>query len=251
MLKTIYDGVQMKYVYTLLSKQGFKRTVNEDSAGVYNCQGGLLSIVCDGLGGNKGGAAASKLAMETIYNYFNSSSEWDYLERMRKAFLEANDEVIRVSLADPALSKMATTAEALFIKDDTAYWAHIGDSRIYTLKNEKLKQLTKDHSLVQKMIDEGFLTLKQAEKHPNRNIITRALGDNFEVDVDLSKMKVNNGERTFFLICTDGVTSEITDQEIEDIVINNTDLNTISDRLNTMVEARGASDNFSFVIISK
>ena len=114
------------------------------------------------------------------------------------------------------LNGMATTVEVLFLNEDTAYWGHIGDSRIYNLKNNQLKQMTKDHSLVQKLVDEGYLTLREAEHHPNKNIIMRALGDNPLIEIDLSKQKLNPKDEHKFFICTDGVTAVVPDSELQD-----------------------------------
>jgi len=143
---------------------------------------------------------------------------------------------------------MATTIEVLFLKDNNAYWGHVGDSRIYFLRNGNLKQLTKDHSLVQKLVDEGYLTIKEAENHPNKNIIMRALGDNNNVEIDLSKIKLNSSDDFLFFMCTDGVTGVMNDNELEKIFSN---YNKINDTLTKQIIQRGAPDNFSFVIIAK
>jgi PPM family protein phosphatase len=240
----------MDLKHTFKSNTGLKRLENEDSLGVYEVEEGLLAIVCDGLGGNNAGEIASKLTVDTIYEKFRSLDNLDYMERIKQAIIDANSAVIKKSEEDLELKGMATTAEVLFLKDDNAYWGHVGDSRIYIVKNGKLKQLTKDHSLVQKLVDEGYLTLKEAENHPNKNIIMRALGDSENIDVDVSKQKLNSKDEMVFFMCTDGVSNLVQDHELEKI-IKSKDLEIIPDKIADIVEERGAPDNYSFVIIVK
>ncbi|MFO7446788.1 MAG: Stp1/IreP family PP2C-type Ser/Thr phosphatase [Ignavibacteriaceae bacterium] len=240
----------MKFVYSSLSKTGLLRNTNEDAVGVFEYDDGIIIIVCDGLGGNNAGEVASQMTVDIINKYFTSSDETDYLERIKNSIIEANRIVLQSSENNTDFKGMATTVEVLFLQENTAYWAHVGDSRIYHLRNKKLKQLTKDHSLVQKLVDEGFLTLKEAENHPNKNIIIRALGDNPVIEVDISKLRFNSDDETVFFICTDGVTAVINDFELEEILsLKNKDQ--ISQKISRTVEERGAPDNYSFVIISK
>jgi len=238
----------MKFEYSSLTKIGFQRYDNEDAIGVYETNEGLLTVVCDGLGGNKAGEIASQLCRDVIHSCFIESIEPNYLERIKFAIVEANKKIMNKADDNLNLKGMATTAEVLFIKDSVAYWGHVGDSRIYNFKNGKLKQLTKDHSLIQKLIDDGYLTMKEAENHPNKNIITRAIGDNLTIDVDVSKLRLNSKDDIKFLVCTDGVTTVVSDIELETI-INGYDFKTIPEKLSHLIEERGAPDNFSFVFI--
>ena len=240
----------MKYLHLSLSKIGLKRLDNEDAVGVFEIDGGILAILCDGLGGNKAGEVASQLTIDTVRNVFSDMDDADILGKIKFAIIESNKIIINNSKSDSDLKGMATTAEVLFLKDDNAYWGHIGDSRIYQLKNKNLKQLTKDHSLVQKLVDEGYLTMKEAESHPNKNIIMRALGDSETIEVDLSKQKINPGDNIKFFICTDGVTAVLNDDELQNILLEN-NLDVISSTLTSLIEERGAPDNFSYIIISE
>lgn len=240
----------MDYEYTSISRIGLQRVDNEDSLGIFEYENGTLFVVCDGLGGNKAGEIASQLAVNIVHDSFENSTEEDYLVRIKNAIIKANNSVFEQSSNNKDLNGMATTIEVLFLIEDTAYWGHVGDSRIYNMKNGKLKQLTKDHSLVQKLLDEGYLTVKQAENHPNRNIIMRALGDSEELDVDLSKQKLNIIDDHKFFICTDGVTSVISDKELQDF-LKEDELDLIVENLSAKIEERGAPDNFTFAIIKK
>jgi serine/threonine protein phosphatase PrpC len=238
----------MNFTYKKESKVGMKRTNNEDAIGIFEVDGGLLTIVCDGLGGNNAGEIASNLCVDIIYKNFRDSGEKDYLNKIKDSIETANRNIKEESSKKDSLDGMATTAEILFIKDKTVYWGHVGDSRIYNLKNGKLKQLTKDHSLVQKLIDDGYLTLNQAETHPNKNIIMRALGDTDSVEIDLSKLKLIPSDKHKFLICTDGVSNVINNDELEKLLREDKP-EVITKNITKMVEKRGAPDNFSFVLI--
>lgn len=240
----------MKYTHVSVSETGLRRYDNEDSFGVFELEDGLLTVLCDGLGGNKAGEVASSLTVETIYNSFIKSDKVDYLERIKDAILAANRMIIEESSATPAFRGMATTVEVLYLNSSTAYWGHIGDSRIYRLINNKIKQLTKDHSLVQRLVDEGFLTLKEAENHPNKNIIMKALGDASDVEADLSKLRLLLKDNVKFFICSDGVSGVVNDEELEEIITNN-EADLISQKLSKLIEDRGAPDNYTFVLITR
>ncbi|QQS34572.1 MAG: Stp1/IreP family PP2C-type Ser/Thr phosphatase [Ignavibacteriales bacterium] len=240
----------VKYKYKSVSKAGFKRAENEDFIGVFPVEKGILCVVCDGLGGNNAGEVAARLSVETIHKSFMLAEHTDFLEKIKLSILDANQVLLEKSVSENSLKGMATTVEAFYLTDSTAYWGHVGDSRIYNFKKNKLKQLTKDHSLVQRLIDEGYLSIKEAENHPNRNIITRALGEQSTIDMDLSKLKLSYEEHNLFLICTDGVSGVIRDTELE-VILNNRDIETISENIISLVEERGAPDNFSFVLVEK
>ncbi len=211
-----------------------------------------MFIVCDGLGGNKAGEVASHITVETIFDSFKNSTIKDFLERIRFSIITAHNTVNEKSETDFGLKGMATTAEVLFIKDYTAYWGHVGDSRIYLSLNGILKLLTKDHSLVQKLVDEGYLTLKEAENHPNKNIIMQALGDGNYIDIELSKIRINPQDFYRFLLCSDGVTAVIKNEELEKLLDDRVkNINELSEEMKKLIMKRGAPDNFSFILISK
>ncbi len=237
----------MNFIYTTISKVGLIRSENEDSLGVFKVDSGLLIIVCDGLGGNNAGEVASQLAVDSIYNHFRNSPGDNYIEKIKSSMIETNKVVYEKANSDFNLNGMSTTAEVLFIKDNKAYIGHIGDSRIYISTDNKLKQLTKDHSFVQKLVDDGVLSEKEAEFHPNRNIITRALGDSNTVEADVKEFDIQPGKDIFFFVCTDGVNCVADNGELQEIFELN-DMNKIAHDITELIEERGAPDNFSFVI---
>jgi protein phosphatase len=238
----------MNCTYITISKEGLIRTENEDSLGVFKIDNGLLTIVCDGLGGNNAGEVASQLAVDTVYKHFKDSLRDNYPERIKSSVMEANNTIFEKAHSNSDLQGMSTTVEILFIKDNKAYWGHIGDSRIYIFVDDKLTQITKDHSFVQRLVDEGVLSEKEAEVHPNRNIITRALGDSIAVEVDMNIVEIPSQKEVLFFVCTDGVSGVIDNNELEGIFRLN-DINYISLKISDLIEERGAPDNFSFVLI--
>lgn len=239
--------MSIQYLYE--SKIGLKRICNEDTVGVFDVVDGLLVIVCDGIGGKKAGDVASNLAVDSVFNHFNNSSEPDYLKRIKDSIYFANSVIFDKSKSDNELKGMATTIEVLFIRGDVAYWGHVGDSRIYFLSNDTLYCITKDHSLVQKLVDEGYLTKDQADRHPQRNVIMRAVGDDSFLEIDLDRIKLDINEKWKLFVCTDGVSSVLNDDELSDILFKQ-DIQKISSTLIELVEFKGAPDNFSYVIIS-
>jgi protein phosphatase len=238
----------MGYKYFSVTNIGLKRSDNQDSLGIYEIDDGILAVVCDGLGGNKAGDVAAQLSVNTVYEYFKSSSQNDYLEKIESAIIEANNNILNKASVNSDFKGMATTIEVLYFINNTAYFGHVGDSRMYCLRNGKLKQLTKDHSLVQKLIDEGLLTLNEAENHPNKNIIMRALGDNLDIEIDLNKINLKPSDHCLFFLCTDGVTTVVKDYELEKIL---TDYDNIKETLSDLIIQRGAPDNFTFVAIKR
>ena len=240
----------MGYRYLKVSSVGFEKKFNEDAVEVLEVDNGLLAILCDGVGGDYGGDMASKIAIKSTTYFFTSTDSNDYLERIKNSLEEANKFVINHSAGSETLKSMATTIEVLFLKENLAYWGHIGDSRIYHMKSGKLKQITKDHSMVQKLLDEGFITHKQAANHPNKNIIMKALGDNPYVDPDISKIKLNEYDINNFFLCSDGVSNLISDRELEEI-LNIQGFDEKKDQIVKLIKHRGAPDDYSFIYIEK
>lgn len=240
----------MGFSYIKFTSAGSEKKFNEDSIEVLETGDGLLCLLCDGVGGDYGGDLAARIALKSALYFFTSSDSADYLERIKYSIEEANSFLLNHSINNKSVKNMATTFELLYYKDCFIYWAHIGDSRIYHLKSQKLHQLTKDHSLVQKLLDEGFLSSRQAEKHPQRNVIIKALGENSTIQPDISKIKVNDNDMNKFLICSDGVTNLVSNKELEEI-LNYSDQELMKNKIIQLVKQRGASDDYSFIIVEK
>ena len=238
----------MGFNYIRFTNPGSVKKINEDAIETAEINGGLLAILCEGVGGDNGGDLAARIALKSALYFFSASEEIDYLEKIKLAIEESNSFVLNHSSTSIPLKKMATTLEIIYLKDNVVYWGHIGDSRIYQLKSKRLNQITKDHSLVQKLLDEGYITHKQAANHPQKNVIIKALGDNALIEPDISKIKLNENEENRFFICSDGVSNLISNSELEEVLIIK-DLEEIKNKLIKMIKLRGATDDYSFIVI--
>ena len=238
----------MGFNYIRFTSPGSEKKFNEDAVETTEINGGLLAVLCDGVGGDNGGDLAARIALKSALYFFSASENGDYLEKIKLAIEESNSFVLNHSSTSVPLKNMATTLEIIFLKENVVYWGHIGDSRIYHLKSKRLNQITKDHSLVQKLLDEGYITHKQAANHPQKNVIIKALGDNALIEPDISKIKLNENEENRFFICSDGVSNLISNSELEEVLIIK-DLEEIKNRLIKMIKLRGATDDYSFIVI--
>jgi len=238
----------MGFKYIRFTSPGAEKKFNEDAVETSEINNGLLAVLCDGVGGDNGGDLAARIALKSALYFFSASESADYLERIKIAVVESNSFVLNHSYTSDPLKNMATTLEIIYLKDNIAYWGHIGDSRIYHLKSKRLNQITKDHSLVQKLLDEGYITHKQAANHPQKNVIIKALGDNAVIEPDISKIKLNVNEDNRFFICSDGVTNLISNEELQEVLISK-DLEEIKNKLIKMIKLRGAIDDYSFIFI--
>lgn len=232
----------------LFSEAGKGKAENSDFIFVKDYKDGLISIVCDGLGEGNGPDSIAKICAESVVDFFTSSCDEDIINRIKSAISHSNEYIYTRSDEMPRLQKTATTIDLFYLQDHTAYWGHVGDSRIYNLKNGKLHRLTKDHSLVQQLVDEGFLTMKEADFHPNKNVISRALGEAEQIVIDTSKIHLSPFDKHRFFICTDGVFNVINDDELEEFLLES-EIENCGEKIISEVELRGAEDDFSFIIV--
>lgn len=211
------------------------------------------AVVCDGMGGAAGGNIASALAVKVISDKINAS----YRENMRDASIKnmldsalvaANIEVYDMADTKPELHGMGTTVVCAVVRDGYAFIAHAGDSRAYIFDGQKLMQVTTDHSVVQNLIDKGEITKEQAQFHPNKNLITRAIGVDKNIDIDFDEVELNDNE--FLILCTDGLTNYVTDDELIDEVSDGR-YYAFADRLVKKANNNGGGDNITVVAIAK
>ena len=213
---------------------GRVRKGNEDS---YTANEPLF-VVADGMGGHQGGEVASGLALETI-----GKGDGTLEERVR----EANAAVYRRAGGDPGLAGMGTTLTALQADGDVLRMAHVGDSRAYMLRDGRLQRLTKDHTVVERLVDEGKLTSEEAEMHPQRNILTRALGVDEAVQVDQGAIEPRPGDR--LLLCSDGLHGMIDAEGIRRILTEQADPQAAADALVEAANEAGGQDNITAIVI--
>ena len=200
--------------------KGLVRENNQDAYAVGELPGEVAwAVVCDGMGGAAGGNIASALAVKVISDKITSS----YNEKMRdssiknlldSAITAANIEVYDMAYSRPDLKGMGTTVVAVVVRDNVAHIAHAGDSRAYIVNKDGVEQITVDHSLVQNLVDRGEITKEEAEHHPNKNVITRALGVDKRIDVDFSEVDLQENET--LILCTDGLSNCVNNAEIAD-----------------------------------
>jgi len=226
------------------------RRSNEDSYGIYPDLD--LYVVADGMGGHVAGEVASRLAVEAIRSFsaatLKSDSSLSSSQRLVQAIQQANEHIIRTSHEDRRLVGMGTTVVTVLIDKDTAHVAHAGDSRVYLLRNQEIKQLTRDHSLLNEYLQRGLLTLEKSEGYPYKHIITRALGSHPSVEVDLQTIDLQPGD--CFLLCTDGLTNMLVQEDIRTILITmDNDLEKGCHRLIDLANAKGGEDNITAVLI--
>ncbi|NLJ61033.1 MAG: Stp1/IreP family PP2C-type Ser/Thr phosphatase [Firmicutes bacterium] len=221
---------------------GLVRAVNEDNY----LLGDVLFAVADGLGGHEAGEIASKMAVNMLEEY-SLSSEGNPADRLREAFREINAAIYRRSTGDQSCEGMGTTLTALLIQDGTAYIGHVGDSRAYLVRNDVMYQLTEDHSVVSELVRMGMLTKSEAKVHPQRNLLTRAMGTLPTVDIEVVDTKVEPGDR--YILCTDGLSGAIEDSRILDVVVSEKTPPAVVDELINLANQNGGYDNVTVVAV--
>lgn len=197
---------------------GRKRKANEDSMGTFETVNGLILVVCDGMGGHVGGEMASRIAVDTIHAYMNRKFVDDPWEAIGFAIEEANKAILGYAQKHTELEGMGSTCVLVLVRDAKVYIGHVGDSRIYLIRDRKIKQLTKDHSFVQTLVDEGILAPEEAEHHPRKNEITNALGIADMKPATVRPEPITPEEGDCFLLCSDGLSGMVSDKEIERII---------------------------------
>lgn len=230
----------MKFAEGHRTDVGRGRPENEDNLLVDPKHG--LYAVADGMGGHRAGEVASATAIETLKEAFLGG------QRLDEAVMAANAAVFAKGADDPALRGMGTTITAIALEgDSTALFGHVGDSRGYLMRDGTVTQVTADHSLVEQLVREGRLTPEEAQHHPQRAIITRALGVDAHVEVDTYRVELQAGDR--FLICSDGLTNMLSDDTIAQTLRRHADPQQAADTLVDMANQAGGDDNITVVIL--
>ncbi len=238
-----------------LTDDGRVRQNNEDAVGKCEPNGekeqaakGSLFIVADGMGGHRGGEIASRLAVETVISTYYASEGADTIESLRKSYTKANDVIHRKSIEDVELFGMGTTCTTMVLKPGEAFFAHVGDSRAYVLRDDKLIQLTEDHSLVGEMVRSGIISDEDAQHHPKRNVITRSLGTQEELATDFPSSPYELVSGDVFLLCSDGLTTMVTNEEAEEILKTNSPQKACK-ALIDLANKKGGKDNITVQVV--
>ncbi|MEZ4703644.1 MAG: Stp1/IreP family PP2C-type Ser/Thr phosphatase [Bdellovibrionota bacterium] len=254
----------MKIISCGITDIGRKRQRNEDSYLVNDKLG--LYIVADGMGGHAGGEFASKIAVTTVeeiirgvdrtksnvpdQTYLDSPEDeqidGEEQERLRDAIARAGNMIVRRAIEEPELKGMGTTSTVMLIRDGNAYFAHVGDSRAYCIREGQIIQITEDHSLVHEQLKSGLITEEEAKTHQLKNIITRSVGVQEEVEVDTIVWKIMQGD--FYVMCSDGLSNMVDDQEILSIVKEDNLELSARDLVDT-ANQRGGEDNITLILL--
>lgn len=218
---------------------GQVRKANEDHCDYRKTCNGDLFVVCDGMGGHVGGATASHIGVDSIIEYISQHPLEDKRVLLHNALQFANMQILGAAAQDPSLKGMGTTACIVLVENEKIWIAHVGDSRIYLYSDREkyLYRITKDHSLVQSLVDKGELDDRDAEHHPQKNIILRALGTRQDLMPDVEQMPVRAQIGDTFLICSDGLSGMIDDNEIEAILKTG---GTLEDKVQTLIDSANA-----------
>ena len=235
------------------SDTGKVREMNQDAYYISDSSSEVkLFILADGMGGYKGGEVASKLAVDSARKYIennfsnNFSEKEEILKLIGNAVEYANMVVYEKSKEIKELEGMGTTLEVCLIYNNKAYIGHVGDSRIYRIRKEVIRKLTKDHSYVQQLVEDKKITREEAKIHPKKNMLTRALGCTPYVEPDLRARNFEKGD--IFIMCSDGLTNMVEEKRIYELVKE--DLNTAVDKLINEANMAGGYDNITVIIIN-
>ena len=222
---------------------GQVRPTNEDAAAIVP-QG--CAIVADGMGGYAAGEVASNLLVETVKQVLTQTPPpWDE-EVLRGAVMEANTAILNEAAKTPACEGMGTTATLVDYSDGRiAVWAHVGDSRLYLLRDGELRQITRDHSYVADLVEAGTITPEEARRHPKKNVLTRAVGVEEDVKVDAGRFHLQNGD--ILLLATDGVTNMIDDATLTRLLLEHP--NDPAYALGAAANDAGGRDNITAVVV--
>ena len=231
---------------------GRVRQENQDDYRAGELPGGAVwALVCDGMGGAKGGREASQGACNVIEQVFQeqyaqcgAGQEGAFL---KKALISANRYVFNKAAHEESLAGMGTTAVCALVRGGEATLCHAGDSRAYLCRGGKLTQLTHDHSYVQELVDCGTITVEEAEHHPQKNIITRAVGTDKTVEADIYEFRAEAGD--VILLCSDGLVNMVEDEEILSVINLSETLSDAANKLVAEAETAGGTDNITVILI--
>ena len=237
-----------------LTDKGCVRKMNQDAYEIQQLdRNTLLCVVCDGMGGAKSGNIASSLAVDVfsqeIQRTWTANMEWDKADQILKSAVKlANFTVYDQAMQFEEFDGMGTTLVAAFIRGRKASIVNVGDSRAYRINQNGIRQITKDHSVVQMMVDRGELTAEMAKSYPGKNLITRAVGTEITVSSDIFRQELNKGD--FLLLCSDGLSNLMDDQEILFEVVHGVNKERCCKRLLDIAISRGSPDNVTCVLVS-
>ena len=233
---------------------GKRKAENEDSFDVVLPKGGkgdkkgILLILADGMGGHAGGAVASRTAVDVVMDRYVHAATGDVLQALQQAFQKANAAVLEKSTSNRSLAGMATTLTAVVIKEDLLFHAHVGDSRAYLIDGSDMVTFTEDHSYVASLVAAGAITEAEAETHPQRNLVTRAVGALPDLDIDAARYPQPLKKNQHVMLCCDGLFKVVPEKEIQSIIESAKDPNTACEELVERANRYGGPDNITVIL---
>lgn len=245
---------------TACTSIGQVRENNEDNVQLWAEDAYVMAVVADGMGGAAAGEQASQIAVDAIQTMLNGYPSNDnaldtrtddqIISIVLDAIRKANTNILKRATDEPDMRGMGTTMTVSFVRPNRALIAHVGDSRAYLIdtRSKRITQITADHSFVEALVAAGHLTHEQAEEHPMRNVLYRALGQNEDIDIDLYEVRLRHGDR--LVMCSDGLTHHVKPGEIADIVSQEADVEKACQKLIDMANSRGGEDNISVVVVA-
>lgn len=235
-----------------LTDQGRVRNHNEDAGGVFkNDFGQVLAVVADGMGGHRAGDVASHKAVSLLHNQWQEADQLHTPDEsqtwLKQAIEMVNNEIISYANDHEDCHGMGTTVVAAICTSEFATIAHIGDSRCYFANTYGFKQLTEDHSLVNELVRSGQITEEQAEHHPRKNILLKALGTEYDIKVDVKSLEFEAGDR--LLLCTDGLTNKVKEEELSLLASFEGDWAEFCQKFVNLANERGGEDNITLAVV--
>lgn len=238
------------YILANCTDTGKVRSVNEDSMTTFDSPNGRVVVVCDGMGGQNAGDVASQLAVTVIQDILSDNTFPSPEEAITRSIIAANQAILRRASQDESLSGMGSTCVMVIIKEGKVYYGSVGDSRIYYISNRMIRQITKDQSYVQTLVDEGRITQEVAEHHQDKNQITNALGIENMTPPVVCQMPIAPEPGSVFLLCSDGLSGMINNNAILTTLSNsNVSLNERAQQLVSLANAAGGLDNITVQLI--
>ncbi|MFC4409262.1 Stp1/IreP family PP2C-type Ser/Thr phosphatase [Chungangia koreensis] len=243
--------------FVIRSDVGKKRSVNEDRAEVYKHSDEVtLAVIADGMGGHNAGDVASSILVEQLADSFKAVvSEPDFRNRefrkewLHEAVLEINQHIYQSAIENPSCKGMGTTLDATLLYNDYCLICHVGDSRVYLISDGSIEQVTKDHSYVNALVESGEISQEQAEHHPQKNLILKAIGSEKAITPDFIEFPVD--EHSVLLLCSDGLSNKLSGNEILTVLEKAENLEAAGDELIRQANDRGGEDNISLIIMSE
>lgn len=242
---------KLKVTASVQTDAGCIRRTNEDNgrhiipfADEAQNNRGTLTIVADGMGGHSSGEVASEMAVELISHFYYEKESGSTAEALKSAIEQSSNLIFKTSVTEEKFFGMGTTVVALAVLNDTAFAAHVGDSRLYRLRERQMELLTMDHSQVMEMVKQGVISMAEAHTHEDKNIILRAVGTQPTVEVEVSEpFPVEAGDE--FLLCSDGLCDMVEDEEILKIWLDANDIHSTGEELIKIAKERGGHDNIT------